>query len=258
MIVDPPTPTSMPESPSPSPSPPPHPPPPPPSSRGVNLKPPIPQGIIVSMPSTSHGNRLSSLEGPGTSSEENLKSLDSLFSLFSERFTEEQISAVYEYSRNKFDNCVECLGNSASLEALVGMVNKAYSDYPVLKVYVDEDDIWADLLSFYKCVKPPTKKRLRIKLSNSPSIDTGGVRRQVYTVVFSNFTMFTFLMVLLTMQDLTTVQNPEVLDSFKHSVQWLGTPFYRTVLVLVFYLHFVIGIRRVERKRPWNILVWTM
>ena len=44
-----------------------------------------------------------------------MKSLDSLFS---ERFTEEQISAVYEYSGNKFDDCVECLGNGASLRGI--------------------------------------------------------------------------------------------------------------------------------------------
>ena len=73
------------------------------------------------------------------------------------------------------------------MEALVTMVNKRYSRCPVLKVYIDDDDIWSDILSFYKCAKPPTKKRLRIRLNNSPCIDTGGVRRQVYTVAFSNF-----------------------------------------------------------------------
>lgn len=61
------------------------------------------------------------------------------------RFLPMTATNVFLYSRYDF---VECLGNGASLEALIKMVNKNYMNYSVMKVYVDEGEVWSDMLSF--------------------------------------------------------------------------------------------------------------
>ena len=55
-----------------------------------------------------------------------------------------------------------------------------------MKLHVDEDELWSDLLAFYKCVTSPGKKRLKIRMDSSRAIDTGGVRRHVYTMAYSD------------------------------------------------------------------------
>ena len=66
---------------------------------------------------------------------------------------------------------MECLGNGVSLEGIVSMVNRYFVKLPVVKAYVDSDEIWSDLLSFYKCISSPCKKRVRVCLSGVPSIE---------------------------------------------------------------------------------------
>ena len=56
-----------------------------------------------------------------------------------------------------------------------------------MKAYIDKDEIWCDLLSFYKSISLPCIRRLRISLNGVASIDTGCVRRQIYTTAFSEF-----------------------------------------------------------------------
>ena len=73
------------------------------------------------------------------------------------------------------------------------MVNRYFLKLLVVKAYIDGDEIWSDLLSFYKCISSPCKKRLGICLSGVPSIDTGGVRRQIYTNAFTEFVQNTHI-----------------------------------------------------------------
>ena len=48
---------------------------------------------------------------------------------------------------------------------------------------VDSEDMWADMLAIYMCFTLGE----RISLDNGPALDTGGVRRQVYTCVYNKF-----------------------------------------------------------------------
>ena len=43
------------------------------------------------------------------------------------------------------------------------------------------------MLAFYKCSSQLSKKHLRVCHPNEPAIDTGGVHRETYTTVFSEF-----------------------------------------------------------------------
>ena len=60
--------------------------------------------------------------------------------------------------------------------------------YPVVKIHIDEDEVWSDLVSFYKTSNADISRcRIRIRLNGQPAIDTGGVRCQVYTSTLEKF-----------------------------------------------------------------------
>ena len=66
------------------------------------------------------------------------------------------------------------------------MVNARFRNLPRTKLSVDFDDMWRDVVAAYK--SPMSfQTQLRITLDGKPPIDTGGVRRQVYTKVFESF-----------------------------------------------------------------------
>jgi hypothetical protein len=112
--------------------------------------------------------------------------LDTLKSLFSQSFNVRQIGAIYHFSGCNLEESVECLANGGSVEAITQMVKHEYLKKEIKKVHVDSDELWPDMLSFYKCV-PSVNMQLRICLDGQPPVDTGGVRRQIFTSVFSEF-----------------------------------------------------------------------
>ena len=115
------------------------------------------------------------------------QNLDTLLSLFSTRFTAKQIQALYRHSGDNFDDAIECLMSGPSAESILKMINARSMSDPVVKVAVDCDDVWADMLAIYKQPRNLIGKRIRVILDNSPVIDTCGVRKHVYTRVFADF-----------------------------------------------------------------------
>lgn len=85
-------------------------------------------------------------------------------------------SPHYLYSGNDFDESMECLANGASLDVVLKILNNQHSRYPSVKVAVD-------------CDKNSglSNKRLKVCRCNEPAVDTGGVRRETYTTVFTEF-----------------------------------------------------------------------
>lgn len=147
----------------------------------------------ASAPEEPYTNQPSGSSFIDGSSSSNQSILDTLMSLFFEKFTADQISTIYLYSGDDFDASVECLGSDGLSEAILKMINRQYSQHPLMKAYIDKDEIWCDLLSFYKSISLPCKRRLRVSLNGVPSIDTGGVRRQIYTTAFSEFAQNTHI-----------------------------------------------------------------
>ena len=137
---------------------------------------------------TSHScpsGALPSLPGPSNTSP---KDVDKLLSMFSSRFSVKQIQVLFRYSGDCFDDCIDCLMSGPTLEAILRMVNTHSLSYPVVKVPIDSNDMWADMLALYKnCADDFLGKRIRVTLNNSPVIDTCGVRKHVYTSVFAEF-----------------------------------------------------------------------
>ena len=67
------------------------------------------------------------------------------------------------------------------------MLGAHYCAFSVIKVSIDADDVFQDVVSFYKSPQADVSKRLRFRVRGAPVIDAGGVRRQVFTTVFSEF-----------------------------------------------------------------------
>ena len=101
--------------------------------------------------------------------------------------TRDQIVAVYESSDQSFNASMECLGQGPTLESILFMLNVKMRSAEKVKLVLDPDDIWQDILVYYKSPRVDTRKQLRIKINNMPAIDTGGVRHQVYFTVFNDF-----------------------------------------------------------------------
>ena len=113
---------------------------------------------------------------------------EKLLSLFSSQITREQIQVIFNLSGNNFDTSMECLLSGPTTESIVELACRRYESYPVVKISIDEDDVWADLVSYYKASMTDHKEsRIRIRMFNMPAIDTGGVRRQIYTTTFREF-----------------------------------------------------------------------
>lgn len=116
-----------------------------------------------------------------------LAPLDQLLATFVGTLSAKQVSALYDFSGYDSKRCSNCLLHGPTLGAILEMINDRFLQYPKLKVSVDFDDMWADMVGQYKSPNMYLHSRLRIILDGKPSIDTGGVRRQVYSSVFDNF-----------------------------------------------------------------------
>ena len=120
--------------------------------------------------------------------ESKIAKLDHLLTLFQGKLNKKQISALYDFTCHDFDKTMECLLLGPDLNSILKLMSKVSKTCPVVKIHVDEDDIMSDLVYFYKVSDTDISRcRIRIRLNGQPAIDTGGVRRQIYTSVLQQF-----------------------------------------------------------------------
>ena len=110
-----------------------------------------------------------------------------LTSTFGSNHSSGEISLVFKMSGENYETSAECLVGGPTLSSILTMLNKRFELLPRIKLQVDSDDMWADLVALYKNCSMDYYSKLRITLDNQPAVDTGGVRRQVYSRVFQNF-----------------------------------------------------------------------
>ena len=75
--------------------------------------------------------------------------LDQLISLFGAKLTENQIAAIFELATYNFDN-IECLLSGPDLPNTLKLMFTTSKNYPIIKISIDEEVFWADLVGFYK------------------------------------------------------------------------------------------------------------
>ena len=74
-----------------------------------------------------------------------------------------------------------------SLSLLLKMLNDRLDKLPRQRVQVDADNMWNDIVACYKRTSFRYLTHLQVNLDGQPAVDTGGVRRQLYTTVFHEF-----------------------------------------------------------------------
>ena len=90
-------------------------------------------------------------------------------------------------SGNCFDRAFDCLAEGPTLESLLKVHSIEYEDKRPMKVYVDSEDKWADMVAVYKTPGLDMTTPLKIVIDGMPAIDQGGVRRGIFTDVFIDF-----------------------------------------------------------------------
>lgn len=108
-------------------------------------------------------------------------------STFGSNVSYEEVIAVFKMSGEDYEISSECLLRGPTLTSILTMINKRFEQFPRVKLHVDADDFWADLVALYKACSMNFHTKLRVCIDNQPAIDTGGVRRQVYSRVFLDF-----------------------------------------------------------------------
>ena len=127
---------------------------------------------------------------PGSSSEVKLSvsDIDRLIAGYgSQECSAKQITCIYRLSGEDYLASAACLVKGPTILSIIDMVNLRFAKMPRHKLTVDPDDVWAELVSLYKGKNMDLHSRLRITIEGKPSIDTGGVRRQVYSKVYRQF-----------------------------------------------------------------------
>ena len=122
-----------------------------------------------------------------SSSQSNSESVDSLEVMFRDKLSPNQISTVYHLAGHSFEKSVDCLFEGPTLESLLTLFKESYVDRRPNKVFVDSDDVWADMVGYYTMASLDVSNPVRIVLDRSPAIDIGGVRRDIFFEVFSAF-----------------------------------------------------------------------
>lgn len=114
--------------------------------------------------------------------------LDSLLIRFvSEYLSAKQFSAIYSFSGYDYNMSSICLSEGPTVQSILPMINDRFQCFPKLKVNVDFNDAWSDLVAIYKRRNFSVLCRIAITINDSAAIDAGGVRRQLYTTVFEDF-----------------------------------------------------------------------
>jgi hypothetical protein len=110
--------------------------------------------------------------------------LEKLITLFKGCLKTTQILQVYRASGDDFEASMECMLGGPTI---ITLLNNSFEQQSSVKIKVDEDDVWQDIVVHYKSPAVDLRKKLQVRVQNQPAIDTGGVRRQVYDTVFNEF-----------------------------------------------------------------------
>lgn len=108
--------------------------------------------------------------------------------MFRGKFHAKQIMGFFCASDGCATATADCLLAGPCIDAILKMTSERYPFLRVKKLRVDADEAWANTVSFYKnpCVDT-ANTTLRVRLTGQAAIDTGGVWRQLYSVVFREF-----------------------------------------------------------------------
>ena len=130
----------------------------------------------------------------GTSVENSEGPIQELIGTISYIVNEKQIIQLFKLSGKDSEKTKKCLVyGPPTLASVLTLLNERFSELPRRKLSVDLSDAWSDIVAYYKCKTFDYETQLRVNLDGHSTIDTGGVRRQVYTLAYEAFATNQFI-----------------------------------------------------------------
>ena len=68
-----------------------------------------------------------------------------------------------------------------SVESEMRYLGRNIDSDEVQKINVDEEDLFSDMIGFFKSAKLNQSAKIKVRLRNQPAVDTGGVLGHVFT-----------------------------------------------------------------------------
>ena len=106
------------------------------------------------------------------------------------KLSQEQLKFVYAQSGNDFMMSMNCLLEGPCVDSIRTLLRSSrikgpIADSPRIRLEDDDDDDdWVSAaITFYKSPRFDANAEVRISIRGQPGVDTGGVRRQFFTVV---------------------------------------------------------------------------
>ena len=81
---------------------------------------------------------------------ETTSDLDQLISLFEGELSADQISAIYLLTEKNYEKCFDCLIEGPTIQSMLRSMNVQFRSMPTVKIKVDQESVWADMIAFYK------------------------------------------------------------------------------------------------------------
>lgn len=162
-----------------------------------------------------------------------LKDIAKLAEMFTS-LSDKQLKYVYNLSHHSFTSAMDSLIDGPSMDSLRSLLRKSQITVPDdegprirLNVDDDEEDWMEAAFCFYKHAKFDKNACIRVSIRGQPAIDTGGVRRQFFSVIFSKIASPS------TMQSRSVFEGPpnRLRPSFKASV--LSSGMLKTIGMMI-------------------------
>ena len=182
--------------------------------------------------------------------------LEQLLGIFVDtgKFSERQVRTVFDLSDCDFEKTMECLLEGPTIQGLVRLHQKMFCGKAATKFYIDSDDLWPDMVGYYK-TGVNTSKPIKVILDEQPAIDTGGVCRQVFSDVFTLFANNKHFRLF---EGEPCSLRPVHSANCQSSGQWLPIQLHRMEWVSRIFHLFHIGTLQLEKSSHCNTLVCQM
>ena len=94
------------------------------------------------------------------------------------------IKYLHKFVNDYPDNGNSLIPSFCSVEGSIQYIGWNIDADKIQKINVNEEDLFSDMIGFFKSIKLNQSHKLKVRLSNQSAVDTGGVLRHVFTKCF--------------------------------------------------------------------------
>ena len=91
-----------------------------------------------------------------------------------------EIKDLHEFVNDHQDNGNSLIPSFCCVESSIQYIGRNIDGDEIQKINVNEKDLFSDMIGFFKSVKLNQSAKLKVRLRNQSTVDTGGVLRHVF------------------------------------------------------------------------------